>query len=371
MINRNIFNIHNHFFLLILCLLGILPAYSQEKTIQKAADKLVPEIEKLLKQTAEDSKISICFFMGTDAKSDSIKSRLGADISEKIYYSLLTALNKTSREALCPACSYSKLVDSVSLDMWVPPDTRDEEVVYMKKYNMKNTPDYYLIGRYSFSADYKNLIIYNVALHRYGFKLDAKDLGLNPIEVPVEHEEISNLKFKNQPYSSLSDPKQDMINFEGKADLFDFSILEYPSGKIVADNNPLYIDNLYEIEIVLKEPAYLYIFYNTIEDKDRPYFDLIYPDPTIDLKKLDLKLLPAGKSRFPSSHLLQPAMPEGKAIIKIIASLKQLPIEYQIVSENEFCFRYENCRDFMKIINAYPDNMFDAKSITKEVIIKL
>lgn len=353
-------------FLTLMLVVRLLPA--QEKTLQKAADKTVPEIVKALEDVSPDSKIAFCYFLGSDSKSDVLKTRLGMRLSQRIYFSLRSALTNSNFELFFPENPDNKMVNIFSDSIWIPPNTKAEEEKFMDKYHLKYTPDYYLIGHYQLSNDNKTLTIYELSLYTNKHKLENKDLSIKEqIMVNINNDEIKELAAWNIPES---DYVNDMLNFMGTAKIFNFSIMD-EFGKVVTDKDPLYIYNDYKFKVSLSKPAYVYIFYYPADEADHPFFDLVEPAPGKNLKKRDAPLLEAKDYTLPENFLLNIDKPAGTAKILVIASLRKIPFDYDIIPLEDgyynLFFKSSHCKEFLTIIKAYQPDNFQVLSITKTV----
>lgn len=364
------------FIFLLFAILFALNSFSQKTPLQQAADELSGKILKELKRNKGipvDSKIAICLFLGQDEYSDTLKTRLGIRLAQKISHSLSIALKKTGYEAVFPDALEKKFLNDAMSEFFVPPATSSEESKFWSDFLMKQKPNYYLTGKYKIIDNYKYLKITGVFLRKNVYAPDERKINIgieNIKDIPISSNQADKLKKLNIELNVFSKNYNELVYWKGKANLFEFALIDYNKKSLINTGTPLYIGNEYQVEINLNQSAYVYAFFYDPQDKEHPYFSMIYP---IDNKSSNF--LQKGRHKIPVynkvSSTFEITPPEGEVYIKIIASIMKIPIEFTKFKDKEgalyIYFKDNNCRKFLEKLNALPKSNVDAKSVVKVV----
>jgi hypothetical protein len=359
-----------YFLTLLLFAVSIATANAQtaNDAIQRLANELADNAAKEVKRLPKNSKIAICLFLGSDSKSDTLKTRLGIKLSQATYHALAKKLNKKEYEVIFPDGFDSRFVADASSHFFTPPATAVEEDKFWKGYLDKQRPDYFFTAQYNFVHG-NSLSIANAFLHVNSYGGNTKNYAVGSCNATISTTESTELFALNKPLALLADPIIQLMDYKGNAKLFNYLVRQV-GGSQVKDGGSLKIDKEYELEVELLQPAYLYALYYPNTDKEHPYFDIIYPDPDKNGKVPAPVKLAATKHLLPKNYTLYIDPPVGTAYLKIIATTKPLQIDYEVKKVDGFfetAFKSKNANAFLKMLQALELEELD----TKEILLKV
>jgi hypothetical protein len=336
-----------------------------QDVIDVLAESMAKNVVKKMKKMPDDTKIAISFFLYEDEYTDTIKTYLSIKLSKSFaqYIRLQIQNNKLDQKILFPSELDNELYESMQGIYTIPDDV--DEAEYWKEFLDNQTPDYYLVGKYSIVGDYESIQLKSVQLvpSPYGKYVKEQALAITNVvaKVKKQSDKTSLLKL-NQSLNILSQTYTNLVNWEGDGDFMTLKLIDNNSRTV--DNYELIVGEEYQISITLKEDAYVYAFYYDPQDKDFPFISMLYP-----FQKSQDTFLKAGLHSIPPGHTFMPDPPaEGQVFIKIFASKEKLPITFIEETDSEGYiiskFNDKNCTDFQTKLNSVSSEKIASRQIT-------
>lgn len=347
---------------------------SMSNPVEKAAADMAESIARRLKRQPlpNDAKIAVVMFPFDNNFADTIKTHLGINFSKQFSHALKLALQDKNKNynVLIPNDIDKRLNETMNSYFTLPKGVNEAD--FWSNFLNNQRPNFYITGKYKISGDYDALTISNVKIQPDQFDPDYAKLSpiafdniILPLIKPEDKEFIKNL---NKTIHRFSNPIESFIKNSGKANFFQFDIINADNNEALQASDPLAIGQSYQIKVQLITDAYLYAFYYDQQNKlAYPYFEMIFPyQPAMsNYVKQGEQLLPAAEYTF---EVGPPA--SGQVFIKIIATKKHIPIKFDYVTTNNVtttAFKESDCSEFMSNLGSLDPAQYDAKAIVKIV----
>lgn len=305
---------------------------------------------------------------------DTIATPLGMKISAELSFRFNRVIQGEKKlrnlnvSVISPDNTNKQLFELMAQNL-TPPATMSEESEFWKNMSANQKPDYYLVGKYEILGDFKSVRVSRVELikDKLNPKLSAfpDKITLKDIDFPFETEEDRAFFRKlDKVVGEIENAYARLVRLQSRGTFAEVNIIDEKTDKPIALNTELKVGKGYQLQVNLKEDAYLYAFYYESTDLTGNKIYMIFPfeNGQKNLVKKGLVTLPDDENVFSPS---EPAA--NQAFIKLIASKKKLPLNITTTPEGYRFLSPEDCLRFVGSMEKTPQNEIDSNNLIRSV----
>lgn len=305
---------------------------------------------------------------------DTFATPLGMKFSAELSFKFNRVIQKEKKlrnlniSVISPDNTNKQLFELMAQNL-TPPATMSEESEFWKNMSANQKPDYYLVGKYEILGDFKSVRVSRVELikDKLNPKLSAfpDKITLKDIDFPFESEEDRAFFRKlDKVVGEIENAYARLVRLQSKGTFADVNILDEKTDKPIALNTELKVGKGYQLQVNLKEDAYLYAFYYESTDLTGNKMYMIFPfeNGQKNLVQKGLVTLPDDENVFSPS---EPAA--NQAFIKLIASKRKLPLNITTTPEGYRFLSPEDCLRFVGAMEKTPQAEIDSNNLIRSV----
>lgn len=305
---------------------------------------------------------------------DTFATPLGIKLSADLSFEFNRRIQKDKKlrnmqvMVVSPDNSNKQLFELMAQNL-TPPSTMSEESEFWKNVSNSQRPDYYLVGKYEIMGDYKSIKVSKVELIRD--KLNPKlqpfspKISLRDLDFPFESEEDrSYFRKLDGTVGEIDQAYARLVRLASKGTFAQVDIIDEKTDLPIKINEALKVGKGYQLQVDLKEEAYLYAFFYESSDLTGNKMYMIYPfeNGQKNLFAKGLHLLPQGDNVFSPSD-----PPANQVFIKLIASKTRLPIQITTTSEGYRYLNPEDCLRFVSAMEKVAGTTIDSNNLIRSV----